>query len=74
MKKGCDGGGKNGGGNGKKTGKKRGENGGNTGKKWEGGGKTDGNSGHYVIASSRPHKRQPMERRTLVPKMSKIVA
>ena len=39
--------------NGKKTGGKK------TGKKRE---KTDGNSGHYVIASSRPP-----ERRTLVP-------
>ena len=26
--------------------------------------KTDGNSGHYVIASSRPPERQPLERRT----------
>ena len=28
---------------------------------------TDENSGHYVIASSRPPKRRPLERRTLVP-------
>ena len=27
----------------------------------------DENSGHYVIASSRPPKRQPLERRPLVP-------
>ena len=31
--------------------------------------KTDENSGHYVIASSRPPERQPLERRTLAPKM-----
>ena len=30
--------------------------------------KTDENSGHYVIASSRPPERQPLERRMLVPK------
>ena len=36
-----------------------------TGKKRE---KTDGNSGHYVIASSRPPERRPLERRTLAPK------
>ena len=29
--------------------------------------KTDGNSGHYVIASSRPPERRPLERRTLAP-------
>ena len=29
--------------------------------------KTDGNSGHYVIASSRPPECRPLERRTLVP-------
>ena len=29
--------------------------------------KTDDYSGHYVIASSRPPKRRPLERRTLVP-------
>ena len=29
--------------------------------------KTDGDSGHYIIASSRPPKRQQLERRTLVP-------
>ena len=29
--------------------------------------KTDENSGHYVIASSRPPKRLPLEHRTLVP-------
>ena len=32
--------------------------------------KTDGNSGHYVIASSRPPERRPLERRTLVPKLN----
>ena len=53
MRKGRDGEKKNG----KKTGKK-------TGKKRE---KTDGNSGHYVIASSRPPERRPLERRTLAP-------
>ena len=30
--------------------------------------KTDENSGHYIIASSRPPKRWPLERRMLVPK------
>ena len=35
-----------------------------TGKKRE---KTDENSGHYVIASSRPPERGPLERRPLVP-------
>ena len=29
--------------------------------------KTDENSGHYVIASSQPPKRRPLERRTLAP-------
>ena len=29
--------------------------------------KTDENSGHHVIASSRPPERQPLERRTLAP-------
>ena len=43
----------------KKTGK--------TGKKWEKKENTDENSGHYVIASSRPPKRRPLERRTLAP-------
>ena len=41
--------------------------GGETGKKKE---KTDENSGHYVVASSRPPERQPLERRTLVPIIS----
>ena len=27
-------------------------------------------SGHYVIASSRPPERRPLERRTLVPKFA----
>ena len=31
--------------------------------------KTDGNSGHYVIASSLRPERCPLERRTLVPKV-----
>ena len=31
--------------------------------------KTDDYSGHYVIASSRPQERQPLERRPLVPKI-----
>ena len=30
--------------------------------------KTDNHSGHYVIASSRPPERRPLELRTLVPK------
>ena len=29
---------------------------------------TDENRGHYVIASSRPPERRPLERRTLAPK------
>ena len=29
--------------------------------------KTDENSGHYIIASSRPPERQPPERRLLAP-------
>ena len=33
----------------------------------EKGEKTDDYSGHYVIASSRPPERRPLERRTLVP-------
>ena len=32
---------------------------------------TDENSGHYVIPSSRPLERRPLERRTLVPIMKK---
>ena len=46
--------GRDGGKNGKNGGKKRREN-------------TDENSGHYVIASSRPPERRPLERRTLAP-------
>ena len=42
---------------GKKTGKKNGEKKDNM----------DENSGYYVIASSRPTERQPVERRTLMP-------
>ena len=37
----------------------------NNGKKKE---KTDDYSGHYVIASSQPPDRRPLERHTLVPK------
>ena len=37
----------------------------NWGKKEE---KNDENSGHYVIASSRPPKRRPLDRGTVVPK------
>ena len=29
---------------------------------------TDENSGHYIIASSRPPERRPLERHTLAPK------
>jgi len=54
MRKGRDGG--------KKREKKK--NGKKTGKKKE---NTDENSGHYVIASSRPPERRPLERRTLAP-------
>ena len=52
MRKGRDGG-TGGGKNGKKNGKKK--------------EKTDENSGHYVVASSRPPERRPLERRTLAP-------
>ena len=31
--------------------------------KWEKKEKTDENSGHYVVASSRPPERRPLERR-----------
>ena len=34
--------------------------------------KTDGNSGHYVITSSRLPKRWPLKRRTLVPIVAKL--
>ena len=47
----------------KKTGKKKRKK--KTGKKKE---NTDENIGHYVVASSRPPERRPLERRTLVPK------
>ena len=40
---------------------------GGTGKKE----KDDENSGHYVISSSRPPERRPVERRTLVQKVAK---
>ena len=39
----------------------------NRGEKNGGGEKMDENSGHYVIASSRPPERRPLERRTLAP-------
>ena len=48
---------------GRDGGKKRG---GKNGKKKE---NTDENSGHYVIARSRPPERRTLERRTLAPKM-----
>ena len=55
---------------------RKGRDGGKRGGKKNGGKKrkekTDENSGHYVIASSRPLERQPMERRTLAPKVEKI--
>ena len=34
--------------------------------------KTDGNSGHYVIASSQPPERRPLECRTLVPSVRNL--
>merc|ERR1719312_1078638 len=34
---------------------------------------TDENSGHYVVASSRPPERRPLERRTLAPMSPKPV-
>merc|ERR1712121_481596 len=43
---------------------RKGRNGGNGKKKEK---KTDENSGHYVIASSQPPERRPLERRTLAP-------
>ena len=47
---------------------RKGRDGGKTGKKKEKKKeKTDENSGHYVIASSRPPERRPLERRTLAP-------
>ena len=42
-------------------------NGGKTGKKKKKKEKTDENSGHYVIASSRPLERRPLECRMLMP-------
>ena len=47
--------------------KKRGKNGKKTEKRKKK--NTDENSGHYVIASSRPPERRPLERRTLAPKV-----
>ena len=49
---------------GRDGGKKREKRGGKKREKKE---NTDENSGHYVIASSRPPKRRPLERRTLAP-------
>ena len=49
---------------------RKGRDGGKTGRKKKRGKKrekTDENSGHYVIASSRPPERRPLERRTLAP-------
>ena len=54
MRKGRDGGKKNGEKQREKKNEKKGE-------------KTDDYSGHYVIASSRPLERRPLERRTLAP-------
>ena len=54
MRKGCDG-----------EKKKREKNGG--GKRGKKGERTDDYSGHYVIASSRPPERRPLERHLLVP-------
>ena len=54
MRKGRDGGKKTGGKKGEKKGKKEKEN-------------TDENSGHYIIAISRPPECRPLEPRTLVP-------
>ena len=34
--------------------------------------KTDGNSGHYIIASSRPPEYRPLECGSLVPKIHNI--
>ena len=48
---------------------RKGRDGGKTGKKKRE--KTDENSGHYVIAISRPPERRPPERRTLAPKTGK---
>ena len=50
---------------------RKGRDGGKRGKKTGGKNKenTDENSGHYIIASSRPPERRPLEHRTLVPKM-----
>ena len=36
--------------------------------------KTDENSGHYVISSSRPPERRPLERRTLAPKSFSVIS
>ena len=51
----------------KKTEKKREKNGKKTGEKKKKKKNTDENSGHYVVASSRPPERRPLERRTLAP-------
>ena len=49
-----------------RDGEKNGKNAKKNGKKKEEENK-DENSGHYVIASSRPPERRPLERRTIVP-------
>ena len=45
---------------------RKGRDGGETGKK-NGGGEKEKTDGHYVIASSRPPERRPLERRMLAP-------
>ena len=52
---------------------RKGRDGGKTGEKKNGKKKenTDENSGHYVVASSRPPERRPLERRTLAPNVNK---
>ena len=53
---------------------RKGRNGGKRGgKKREKKEKTDENSGHYVIASSRPPERRPLECRTLAPIITRPV-
>ena len=49
---------------------RKGRDGEKRGKKGGGKEKTDDYSGHYVIASSRPPERRPLECCTLVPKLT----
>ena len=49
---------------------RKGRDGGKREKNWKKKEKTDENSGHYVIASSRPPECRPLERRTLAPKLA----